>query len=150
GGVSMGERDLVPAALRDLGVRVIFHRLPQRPGQPLLAGVASGGRPVLALPGNPVSVLVTARRFACAALARRAGASALDQPAIVPLERGDDASIALWWHRPARLFAPGRAELVATRGSGDVASIARSDGFVEMPPNAKGAGPWSWFPWIWS
>lgn len=145
GGVSMGERDLVPAALADCGVRELFHRLPQRPGKPLWAGVAEGGRPVLALPGNPVSVLVTARRFALPALAARAGAVPAPTRAIA-LE-DDGTRIGLWWHRVVRVVAPGQALLVAGRGSGDVASTATSDGFVEIPPHEGGPGPWPYYEW---
>jgi len=65
----------------------------------------------------------------------------------VTLEEADDAPIPLWWHRPVRLIGVGRGSLVAGRGSGDIASAARSDGFVEIPPNSSGAGPWPFLPW---
>lgn len=146
GGVSMGECDFVPEVLRSLGVAVLFHRLPQRPGKPLWTGVAPSGRPVLALPGNPVSVLVTARRFALPALARRAGFD-LPHPPAVRLKEPDERRIPLWWHRPVRISAPGIAQLLDTRGSGDVAGIGAADGFVEMPPRSGGEGPWPYFAW---
>src|SRR5262249_51816292 len=113
----------------------------------LLAGVTREGAPVLALPGNPVSVLVTARRFALEALKRRAGVSERERPPLVTLESADAATIPLWWHRPVQLVAPGRAKPIASRGSGDVASVARSDGFIEVPPEARGPGPWSYLGW---
>ena len=147
GGVSMGERDFVPKILRRLSVRVAFHRLPQRPGKPLLAGVGWMDGPVLALPGNPLSVLVTARRFAVAAVRRRAGLVAPEPIASVLLDDPDSATIPLWWHRLVRITSPGRAQLVMGRGSGDVPSAARSDGFVELPPGAGGPGPWPFLPW---
>ncbi|MGD9689898.1 MAG: molybdopterin molybdotransferase MoeA [Phycisphaerales bacterium] len=150
GGVSMGERDFVPGVLAELGVRTLFHKLRQRPGRPVLAGVDRRGVPVLALPGNPVSVLVTARRLALAALRRRAGFAQPDPPpARVLIVNPDEKSIDLWWHRLASLEpgVEGRARLVDARGSGDVVGAGRSDGFVEMPPGAKGPGPWAFYAW---
>lgn len=147
GGVSMGHRDFVPQALERCGVRTLFHRLPQRPGRPILAGVTADGRPVLALPGNPVSVMVTARRFALPALARRAGATVRDASASVRLTDDDGRCIDLWWHRIVRLVDDGLAELVESRGSGDLVSAAAADGFVEIPPGAGGTGPWPFRGW---
>jgi molybdopterin molybdotransferase len=150
GGVSMGHRDLVPSTLASLGVRTLFHRLPQRPGKPLLAGVTADGRPVLGLPGNPVSVLVTARRFAWPALRQRAGmvSEANGGPdAIVEFANADERTIPLWWHRLVRLASPGRALLTDVRSSGDILGAAGSCGFVEIPPDRSGPGPWPFFRW---
>ena len=63
GGVSMGTHDFVPAALRAAGCRVIFHKLPQRPGFPLLGAIGPEGQLVLGLPGNPLAVMCSARRI---------------------------------------------------------------------------------------
>lgn len=145
GGVSMGTRDHVPAVLADLGVETLFHRLPQRPGRPVLGGVL-GDMPVLALPGNPVSVMVTARRLALPTLAHRAGL-ALTPPPAVKLRNAGEKALDLWWFRIVRTVAPGVTEPVATMGSGDIPAAARSDGFVEVPPCASGEGPFPFFAW---
>ncbi len=148
GGVSMGDRDFVPASLRELGARTLFHKLPQRPGKPILAAVLPSGVPVLALPGNPVSVLVTSRRIGVPVLRRVAGfADPEDSPRMVSLESGDTRSADVWWHRPVRLESPAIASLVSNMGSGDIMNVAASDGFVEIPPNQHGPGPWPMFPW---
>jgi molybdopterin molybdotransferase len=147
GGVSMGDRDFVPGALAALGARVIFHRLPQRPGKPVLAATMSGGQPVLALPGNPVSVMVTARRIAAPVLRRLAGFTVHPPPPLVRIQNADAKQADLWWHRPVRLTAPGMAELVPLTGSGDVPSVAESDGFVELPPGESGEGPRAFYGW---
>lgn len=61
GGVSTGRFDLIPAALEDLVARVIFHKIPIRPGHPaLFAKIPAPGadRPETAffgIPGNPVA-----------------------------------------------------------------------------------------------
>lgn len=150
GGVSMGDRDFVPAALEAAGVEVLFHRIPQRPGKPVLGGITRGGerggQPVLGLPGNPVSVLVTARRMAGPVLAKAAG-GAEPPPPLVKLESQWGKRLGLWWHRPVRLSGPGRAVLVEGKGSGDIVSASRSDGFIEVPPGEGGPGPWPFYGW---
>src|SRR5688572_19053309 len=76
GGVSMGRFDYVPQVLQELGVRMIFHKVAQRPGKPLWFGVGSGGQTVYALPGNPVSTLVCLTRYVLPGLQAAQGATA--------------------------------------------------------------------------
>jgi molybdopterin molybdotransferase len=61
GGVSMGRYDLVRSAIERLG-ELAFWRIAVQPGKPLAFG-SIGGRPVIGLPGNPVSALVTFELF---------------------------------------------------------------------------------------
>lgn len=57
GAVSAGEKDHIPALLREAG-QVHFWKVRMRPGMPLLFG-GLGRALLLGLPGNPVSVLAT-------------------------------------------------------------------------------------------
>lgn len=57
GGVSAGEKDHLPALLREQG-EVYFWKVRMKPGMPVLFG-RLGEALVLGLPGNPVSVLAT-------------------------------------------------------------------------------------------
>ncbi len=148
GGVSMGQRDFVPRVLADLGCATILHKLPIRPGKPLLAATGPGGKVVFGLPGNPVSVMTTAHRFALPALRKKAGFAQPQEPELrVEVVEDDGARIGLWWYRQVRLVGGGRAELVPTKGSGDLASVAASDGSVEVPPNESPAGPQRYWHW---
>jgi molybdopterin molybdotransferase len=61
GGVSVGRRDHVRDAIERLG-ELDFWRIAVQPGKPLAFG-SIGGRPVIGLPGNPVSALVTFELF---------------------------------------------------------------------------------------
>lgn len=75
GGVSMGELDLLKPLLAQSG-QLHFGRIRMKPGKPLtFATVTQDERKVLvfALPGNPVSSLVTFYLMAAPALARMAG-----------------------------------------------------------------------------
>jgi len=63
GGVSVGDRDHVKAALMAEGVQLSFWRVAIKPGKPLCVGEAPGTRRVLGLPGNPSSALLTFALF---------------------------------------------------------------------------------------
>jgi molybdopterin molybdotransferase len=145
GGVSMGHRDPVRGAVESVGADIVFHGLPQRPGKPMLGAMLArrvgAGVPIFGLPGNPVSAMVTCTRIVLPVLAACAGAMrtpATLGPRMVRLSGDDGTRIGLWWHRPTRMIASddgiARVELVESRGSGDIVSAARSDGFVELPP----------------
>lgn len=61
-GVSVGDHDVVGAALDSLGAEVLFWRVAVRPGKPMLAARV-GGKPWFGLPGNPVSVWANTEIF---------------------------------------------------------------------------------------
>jgi len=63
GGASVGEHDLVRAALMDADYDIDFWRIAMRPGKPLMFGRRGGAR-VIGLPGNPVSAMICTRVFA--------------------------------------------------------------------------------------
>jgi len=71
GGSSVGERDLLPAVVDDLG-ELLVHGVALKPGHPVGFGVVDG-TPVLTLPGYPVSCLVTAVQLLRPAIARAGG-----------------------------------------------------------------------------
>ncbi len=112
GGVSMGDHDHVPKVVDALGSRAIFHKLPQRPGKPALGAVLDG-KPILGLPGNPVSVMVTTHRLLIPALAVRAGIAApISTPSMMRIVNSDDKSLGLSWSRLARLVSDTDIELI--------------------------------------
>jgi len=137
GGVSAGRYDHVPAVLADLGVERVFHKVAQRPGKPLWFGVSRDGRPVFALPGNPVSTLVCLQRYVLPALARLCGAAA-PTPTALPLASPVRFRHGLTSFLPVRLVhaAEGatHAEPRPTNGSGDFHALVGTAGFVELAP----------------
>jgi molybdopterin molybdotransferase len=74
GGASVGEHDLVQAALGDVGLQVDFWQIAMRPGKPLIFG-RLGETPMLGFPGNPVSSMVCGALFLKPALAAMLGMS---------------------------------------------------------------------------
>ncbi len=81
GGASVGEHDLVQAALGPQGFALDFWQIAMRPGKPLIWG-RLGQVPLLGLPGNPVSALVCAVQFLLPALARLSGGEAKPPPTL--------------------------------------------------------------------
>jgi molybdopterin molybdotransferase len=133
GGVSMGRFDYIPQVLTELGVRVVFHKVAQRPGKPLWFGVSSEGKTVYALPGNPVSTLVCLVRYVFAGSA---------EP--IALAERFEVKPALTLFVPVQVaFQQGQRQAVLkpTRGSGDFTSLIGTDGFVELPPGPTTVAP---------
>jgi molybdopterin molybdotransferase len=75
GGVSVGDRDHTRAAFAAIGARELFWRVAIRPGGPLLAAAAPGGKLLFGLPGNPLSALVCFEEFVRPALRKIQGLS---------------------------------------------------------------------------
>ena len=72
GGVSVGQKDYLPAVLERLGAQMIFAGVAQKPGSPMLAAKV-GGKLVLCLSGNPFAAAATLEQYAVPALLRAAG-----------------------------------------------------------------------------
>ncbi len=79
GGVSMGSHDFIRPTLEELGVEQIFWKVRQRPGKPLYLG-RRGPTLCFGLPGNPVSVFVTALVYVRSALLKMQDCTNVDLP----------------------------------------------------------------------
>jgi molybdopterin molybdotransferase len=153
GGVSMGKYDYIPQILTELGVDLVFHKILQRPGLPMWFGVSGAGKPVFALPGNPVSSLVCLVRYVAPAILTAMGESVTPQPRMQlsePVQFEPDLTCFM----PVKLAFNSEGELHAvprpTNTSGDFVSLAGTDGIVELErgradfPQAYAA---PFFPW---
>lgn len=152
GGVSMGDHDYIKPALLDCGAQIVYHKLPIRPGKPGLAGLLPDPNesrrvvPVIGLPGNPVAVAVGLSVFVGPVAQLLAGfAQPLRHRPVVELMNPPARTLGLWRYLPAKLVDDGRVEMLATRGSGDLAGSALADGYVQLPPDQTGVGPWVFY-----
>jgi molybdopterin molybdotransferase len=130
GGVSVGEADFLGYALREEG-EIALWKLAIKPGKPLTFGHFRGV-PVIGLPGNPASTLVTFALLARPYLLRRLGVAE-----VKPLQFKVPAGFA--WAKPGnrREYLRGRLEngrLIAYRNqsSGVLRSAAWADGLIEV------------------
>lgn len=72
GGASVGAFDFVPGALADWGAEILFHKVRQKPGKPLLLA-RRGASLFFGLPGNPLACHFCFCRYVQAAAARMCG-----------------------------------------------------------------------------
>jgi molybdopterin molybdotransferase len=139
GGVSMGALDLVPGALRDLGVEPHFHKVRLKPGKPIFFGTR-GGSLVFGLPGNPVSAFVGFELFVRPAIRRLRG-EADAAPRVVPTPLAEEfaADNDRPTYRPARLEAGPdgwRVRPVPWFGSPDLKGLTQADALLALPAGA--------------
>ncbi|HTL36859.1 MAG TPA: gephyrin-like molybdotransferase Glp [Kofleriaceae bacterium] len=141
GGVSVGDRDHVRAALRAAGVELELWKVAMKPGKPFSFGV-NGARnvPVFGLPGNPVSTFVAFELFVRPALLAMQGAAVTNRPrAPVRLSRGYRKQAGRTHYLRAKIVRNGE-HLVANphpkQGSAMLSSLVGCNGLVELPADA--------------
>jgi molybdopterin molybdotransferase len=141
-GSSASARDLTAGVINALGKPgVLVHGVNIKPGKPTILGVCKG-KPVIGLPGNPVSALLAARIFVAAAIGRLLGLAEKNLSAIVPARlalnlssqagREDWVPVHLTERDGVYLANPifGKSNLIFT--------LARADGLLRIPPDATG------------
>ncbi|HEY6101111.1 MAG TPA: molybdopterin molybdotransferase MoeA, partial [Anaeromyxobacter sp.] len=136
GGVSVGARDLVRAALARAGAKLDFWRVAMRPGKPFTFG-RWGRTAVFGLPGNPASSLVTFELFVRPALRALAGLPGTGRLRVTArLASAQEKPPALEVYLRARIRRV-RGDLVAeplrTQASGNLSSTAGHDALAVLP-----------------
>lgn len=136
GGVSVGDYDLVPQVLAELGVEVHFRQVRMKPGKPLLFGT-KGDTLVFGLPGNPVSAFVCFELFVRPALRKLAGhADPGPRTVRLPLAEAISEVNDRPTYRPAKLEV---AEVgwdvrpLPWGGAPDLRSLVAADALVVLP-----------------
>jgi molybdopterin molybdotransferase len=136
GGVSVGARDLVRAALARAGARLDFWRVAMRPGKPFTFG-RWGRTAVFGLPGNPASALVNFELFvrpALRALAGLAGTGRLRAPARLASAQEKPRELEVYLRvRLRRTRGALVAEPLRTQVSGNLSSVAGHDALAVLP-----------------
>ncbi len=141
GGISAGERDRFPDAFREHEVRLSLRGASIQPGRPVQVGRAPGGAVVLALPGNPVSVLACACLFGWPIVRAMLGLDARLPWCEVELAEAVRPNPVRRAFRPAILLGPGRARVPKWSGSGDLAHTSPTDGLLELPLQPEPVAP---------
>jgi len=135
GGVSVGERDHVHAALAAAGVTLELWKVAMKPGKPFSFGLRDR-TPVFGLPGNPVSTLVGFELFVRPALLAMQGATATARPRVpVQLVPGFHKQAGRAHYLRARVIRSGDALLAhphAKQGSAMLSSLVGCNALVEL------------------
>jgi molybdopterin molybdotransferase len=142
GGVSVGDHDLVHAALARRGVEIDFWKIAMRPGKPLMFGRLEKLR-VLGLPGNPVSSLVCAHLFLAPLVSKLAGRPHHQDIRTACLSADLPANGIRRDHIRAEIRMDESGALVATplplQDSSLLSAMARADALIIREPNAEPA-----------
>lgn len=136
GGVSMGQLDLVKPYLASRGV-VHFGRVNTKPGKPVTFATVDG-KPCFAMPGFPVSALVSFEVFARPALLKMAGHSRIYRPrerAILAHSFSHTAARTEFQRVVLTRRLDGRLVASSTgfQGSGRLLSMVGANGLVILP-----------------
>jgi molybdopterin molybdotransferase len=145
GGSSASARDYTADAIRVLGSPgILVHGVNVKPGKPTILAVCDG-KPVLGLPGNPVSALIVARLFVVPVLelllGLPVGAPRPRVPARLAINIASQAGREDWW--PVRLLRGGSAGDVVVAEpifakSNLIFSLAASSGLIRVPESSTG------------
>ena len=139
GGSSVGERDLLPAVVEELG-EVVVHGVALKPGHPVAFGRIED-TPIIMLPGYPVATIVNAVQFLRPAIKRLAHLPATTAPTTeARLDRKIASEIGTRSFVRVTLDTDGDPTATPTRasGSGVLSSVALSDGWVVVPEDTEG------------
>jgi molybdopterin molybdotransferase len=139
GGVSVGDHDHVRGVMARCSVITRFDRVRVRPGGPTAFGLFPDARAWLALPGNPVSAMVTFELFARPAIRAMAGHRQPIRPTTAvtlgaPARR--DAVLDQYLRCTLTASAdggPAVAGLTGPQGSGMLMSMVRADCLAIVP-----------------
>lgn len=138
-GSSAGSEDYSVHVLGDLG-QVVLHGVAIRPGKPVMAAVVDG-KPVIGLPGYPVSTWLTADLFLKPLVYRFRGLPAPRRQRVqARLARRLASHMGVDDFTRVKLGRVGGG-LVATpmgRGAGVISSLVRADGMLVIPANLEG------------
>jgi molybdopterin molybdotransferase len=139
GGVSMGKLDLIKPLLETQG-RVHFGRVNMKPGKPLTFATVDG-KPVFALPGFPVSSLVSFELFVRPALLQMRGQRLILRPrvAVTLAETLHGDAGRPEFHRAHLSRAPGAltARTTGLQSSGRLLSMLGANGLLVLPRQDK-------------
>jgi putative molybdopterin biosynthesis protein len=138
-GSSAGSEDYTARLVEELG-ELVVHGTAIRPGHPVVLGVVEG-KPVLGIPGYPVSAVLTCEIFVKPIIELMLGV-------LIPARPRIDAAITRKVNSPmgedeflrVRLGRVGD-KMVATpvqRGAGVIMSLVRADGLVKIPRFSEG------------
>lgn len=142
-GSSAGTEDYTVHILREMG-QVIIHGVAMKPGKPVILAIV-GGKPVIGIPGYPVSAYLAFENFAGPVIARLAGAGASSAPGAGETIKAivSKRMVSSLKHKEYVRVKVGKVgdKFVAaplSRGAGAAMSLVRADGFCVIPQNSEG------------
>ncbi|MHB8909045.1 MAG: molybdopterin molybdotransferase MoeA [Syntrophales bacterium] len=140
GGVSVGDRDFVKDAIERLGGSVTFWKVNVKPGKPLAFAMLQG-KPIFALPGNPVAAMVSFELFVRPSILKAMGHRRLFRPVVRAVLREKAANKGKRPHLVRGIVSMNDDRYhVATTGnqsSGRLSSLILGNGLIYLAPEAS-------------
>ena len=138
-GSSAGEHDLTADVVADSG-ELWAHGIDVMPGKPaVLGGVA--GKPVIGVPGYPVSAIVIAREMLRPALEKFLGAAAPSYPkvnAVVPKKIASHLGLEEFIRVSLGRVGDKLVAVPLARGAGVITTMVHADGLLRVPSLVEG------------
>jgi molybdopterin molybdotransferase len=116
---------------------VLFHKIKQKPGLPLLLAKNSAGKFIFGLPGNPMSSLICTYRYVLKIIERIYNQDRTLRSIKVNLSQSTLVPNNLTYFLPVKMIPDSNLKFVdprPTNTSGDYVSIIDTDGFIEINP----------------
>jgi len=152
GAVSKGKFDYLPEVFEELGVAKCFHKVAQRPGKPFWFGRTRHIKTkqndlykieknnnkrqavIFAFPGNPISTFVNCLVYFCAWYQKSEGLTVKEETAILDSDIAFTPNL-VYFLQVKLAYKLGQlvACPVTGNGSGDLASLANADAFIQLP-----------------
>lgn len=141
-GSSVSVRDMTVQVIEQLGQPgVLLHGVATRPGKPTIVG-AAGGKPVLGLPGNPVSAMIQFDMFGVPAIYRLQGLAAPPRRGSIwaTLTQNIASESGREDYIPARVTdTPAGPQATPVFGKSNlIYTLVNADGLIQVPLNKAG------------
>lgn len=140
-GSSAGSEDFTAAAISALG-DVVVHGVGIKPGKPIILGIVSG-KPVIGIPGYPVSMYTTYNLFVRPLLYKLQGLSPPEPDTWIAIS-SRNLSSTLGQEEFIRVkLGYVKDKIIATplsRGAGVIMSLVKADGILRIPSLSEGVG----------
>lgn len=139
-GSSAGSEDFTASVVAELG-ELLVHGVAIRPGHPVILGVAPGGKPLVGIPGYPVSAILTSELFVRPLVYRLLGLVPPERPVVKatmtrkllsPMGEEEYVRVKLGQVGDRLMAAP------LARGAGVIMSMVRADGIARIPRFSEG------------
>ncbi|MFC4278718.1 molybdopterin molybdotransferase MoeA [Achromobacter aloeverae] len=137
GGVSVGDKDLVKPALESLGGTLALWKVRMKPGKPVAMAHVSG-KPIVCLPGNPVSAYAVFTVLVTPLLRRMQGRTEIFPQVSyltlrTPRPRHDTREEFLRVKRVVNAGSVGELQVFDRQGSGVMSSLPWATGLARIP-----------------
>ena len=136
GGISVGDYDFVWGGLKELGCEILYYKIKQKPGKPMLLGKI-GQKYVFALPGNPYAALSCTYQYVFAALDQLSGRT---KPGLLQIKlamahdynkKGDRAEFL------KASISGGNVSILGAQASSMLSSFVEANAQVYVPDNVN-------------